>query len=120
MQIWTKNFYLPKYLFSILLSNNRKIIKIGDFGTAREELCSKSITKRRGTLSYMAPEVFDNTHYTSKCDVYSFGVTLCEMYTRQRPYAGEAKEGLMEKIQNGLRPTIGIHIDADIQSMIKR
>ena len=76
---------------------------------------------RIGTLKYMAPEVIFDQSYTSKCDVYSLGITLYEMYTRRRPYEGMNKEGMMEKIRNGSRPVMGGgEVDEYIRSIIKR
>eukprot|EP00466_Bigelowiella_natans_P011186 jgi/Bigna1/61118/fgenesh1_kg.18_\ len=61
--------------------------KIGDFGTA----LFKTRTKGNiGTLGYQAPEVFlppedtEVNEYTSKIDVYSFGICLWHMLTRSR------------------------------------
>ena len=79
------------------------------------------MTKQRiGTLIYMAPEVIFEQKYTSKCDVYSLGITLYEMYTRRRPYEGMNKEGLVEKIhKDGLRPVMGNELDEGIRSIIE-
>nr|XP_028950211.1 rust resistance kinase Lr10-like isoform X2 [Malus domestica] len=58
--------------------------KISDFGLAK--LCSKdqslvSITTARGTMGYIAPEVFSRNfgNVSYKADVYSFGMLLLEM-----------------------------------------
>uniref|UniRef100_A0A2N9EPQ9 Protein kinase domain-containing protein n=1 Tax=Fagus sylvatica TaxID=28930 RepID=A0A2N9EPQ9_FAGSY len=58
--------------------------KISDFGLAK--LCSKdqsavSMTTARGTMGYIAPEVFSRNfgNVSSKSDVYSFGIMLLEM-----------------------------------------
>ncbi|XAR52228.1 Glycerophosphodiester phosphodiesterase [Bertholletia excelsa] len=58
--------------------------KISDFGLAK--LCSKeksviSITAARGTIGYIAPEVFSRNfgNVSYKSDVYSFGMLLLEM-----------------------------------------
>ncbi|GLT64187.1 hypothetical protein SLA2020_366950 [Shorea laevis] len=58
--------------------------KIFDFGLAK--LCSKdqsavSMTTIRGTIGYIAPEVFSRNfgNVSSKADVYSFGILLLEM-----------------------------------------
>ncbi|KAM5584983.1 hypothetical protein ABKV19_004390 [Rosa sericea] len=58
--------------------------KVSDFGLAK--LCSKdqsavSMTAARGTMGYIAPEVFSRNfgNVSYKADVYSFGTLLLEM-----------------------------------------
>ncbi|XP_017231925.1 rust resistance kinase Lr10 isoform X2 [Daucus carota subsp. sativus] len=68
---------------NILLDSNYNP-KISDFGLAK--LCSRdqslvSMTMARGTIGYIAPEVFSRNFgkVSSKSDVYSFGMLLLEM-----------------------------------------
>ncbi len=39
-----------------------------------------------GTFLWMAPEVAEGKEYTSKADVYSYGIIMYEILTRQEPY----------------------------------
>ncbi|KAK8954354.1 Serine/threonine-protein kinase HT1 [Platanthera zijinensis] len=62
-------------------------LKIADFGVARVEAQNaKDMTGETGTLGYMAPEVLNGKPYNRKCDVYSFGICLWEIYCCDMPY----------------------------------
>ncbi|XP_020672546.1 serine/threonine-protein kinase STY13 isoform X2 [Dendrobium catenatum] len=71
---------------NMLLTANRTV-KIADFGVARVEAQNpKDMTGETGTLQYMAPEVLEGKPYNRKCDVYSFGICLWEIYVCDMPY----------------------------------
>ena len=50
------------------------------------------MTANLGTVAWSAPEMFGQGemcgHYSEKIDVYSYGMCLWEMVTRQIPFAG--------------------------------
>lgn len=109
------------------MRNERKILKIADFGTVRE--IATGLTTNRGTVLYMAPEVFESdSNYTTKCDVYSFGITLCEMFTGQRPYSTEKEKNISEtefkrrisQINSPLRPKFTSDVPEKFTSLIER
>ncbi|XP_077218884.1 uncharacterized protein LOC143853056 [Tasmannia lanceolata] len=57
--------------------------RISDFGLAklcpRRDPDSNAVTCARGTMGYIAPELFFSGNVSNKTDVYSYGVTLLEM-----------------------------------------
>ncbi|KAH3763900.1 Serine/threonine-protein kinase [Pelomyxa schiedti] len=83
--------------------------KLTDFGTARnvenpEQM--KNYTCGLGTPVYMAPELISTDQYNSKVDVFSFGMCLWEMWTREEPWSGIAVWDIPKKVTVGDRPEI--------------
>ncbi|CAG2178307.1 unnamed protein product [Oppiella nova] len=61
--------------------NNKQFLKICDFGYAKTHNYSgQSHTKDKGSISYMAPEVFLSKHYDPKSDIYSLGLIFAEIF----------------------------------------
>ncbi|GAA0186280.1 non-receptor serine/threonine protein kinase [Lithospermum erythrorhizon] len=92
---------------NMLLTVQRNL-KIADFGVARVEAQNpRDMTGETGTLGYMAPEVLEGKPYNRKCDVYSFGICLWEIYCCDMPYAdlsfAEVSSGV---VQQNVRPAI--------------
>lgn len=76
-----------------------------------------SLSKLRGTYAYAAPETYKGQPYTTKSDVFSFGIVLWEMVMRclsgtyHKPYSEHKNlkydfQVLIQTAKNGLRPTI--------------
>uniref|UniRef100_A0A6S8IK00 Protein kinase domain-containing protein n=2 Tax=Amphora coffeiformis TaxID=265554 RepID=A0A6S8IK00_9STRA len=60
--------------------------KVCDFGLSRLKAQDRSMTGNCGTVQWMAPEVLANQAYNEKADIYSYGIILWELLTRQCPY----------------------------------
>ena len=58
--------------------------KLGDFGVARRLSGTASVLSQKGTYNYMAPEVYNNQHYTETADIYSLGLVLYRLSNRGR------------------------------------
>ena len=60
-----------------------------NFYHTRVSLCSAAtLTGETGTYVYMAPEMIRHELYTTKADVYSWGVLLAECLAQRPPYEG--------------------------------
>ena len=66
-----------------LFMTDDKAIKIGDFGISGSG--KKKDTLVVGTPNYMSPEMFNQTGYTNKIDVYALGVSFHEMCFYELP-----------------------------------
>lgn len=66
------------------------VVKVADFGLSKHKLNSSYVSScrdLRGTLPYMAPElVSDPERVCEKADVWSLGVVMWEMLTRETPF----------------------------------
>ncbi|MBR5238995.1 MAG: serine/threonine protein kinase [Clostridia bacterium] len=53
--------------------------KLGDFGVARTLEKTSSGLSKKGTYTYMAPEVFKGEKYNSNVDIYSLGIVMYKL-----------------------------------------
>ena len=53
--------------------------KLGDFGVARTLEKTSSGLSKKGTYTYMAPEVYTGAAYNSNVDIYSLGIVLYKL-----------------------------------------
>lgn len=67
-------------------SNDPILVKITDFGVSRIYESDAVMTGQRGTCHWMAPEVLACQPYSLKADVFSYGIVLWEIMTRETPY----------------------------------
>jgi serine/threonine protein kinase len=64
-----------------LLINNQNIVKLADFGLAREIRARPPFTEYVSTRWYRAPELLlSSTNYNSPIDIFAMGCILAEMY----------------------------------------
>lgn len=58
--------------------------KLGDFGIAMEQAHTMSNMSKKGTYSYMAPEIYKGEKYDSSIDIYSLGIVLYKLMNQNR------------------------------------
>ncbi|XP_059667218.1 rust resistance kinase Lr10-like [Cornus florida] len=115
---------------NILLDHNFNP-KVSDFGLAK--LCSKeksavSMTAARGTVGYIAPEVFSRNfgNVSYKSDVYSFGMLLLDMVGVRKKgdvtVEDSSQTYFPEWIYNRLREgeELGMHIEEEEDAKIAK
>ncbi len=88
---------------NVLLFGDSTIAKLTDFGMSRWKIGQdSSITKGIGTLNYMAPEARDNRAVRVKSDMFSLGVILYNMLTKDLPSIEDNIEPEKFDIDSGL------------------
>jgi serine/threonine protein kinase len=98
----------------IFLFGNQPIAKLTDFGLAKRVGDQSSAVHLKGTIAYIALELFTATSnelipYSFPAEVYSFGILLNEVMTNSLPYPSEllSSPGIFAvRLEKGLTPTI--------------
>lgn len=90
---------------NVLIGNGINV-KIADFGLARvmkEEIYEKQ-SEAKVPVKWTAPEALNQNLYTSKSDVWSYGILLYEILTHgDPPYGGMANRVALHWIEDGNR-----------------
>ena len=104
--------------------------KVMDFGLARiaagaaqadAETLSALTTPEAviGTVPYMSPEQVKGDHLDTRSDIFSFGVTLYEAATGQRPFASESPAATVSAILTHEPPPLA-RFSADVPEQLQR
>jgi len=104
---------------NVLLDDNKKV-RICDFGFSRFANENTLMTSNIGTPHWMAPELLiKGTQYSSKIDVYAFGIVLWELATCETPYNGCDSSYIVNSvIHNDMRPPLPTNLNPDMKNMI--
>jgi hypothetical protein len=98
-------------------------LKVADFGLAKikwQQYVS-GVQDLRGTLPYMAPElVADSTRVTEKADVWSVGMVMWEMLTREVPFQNLNPQQIISGLMMGsLKPVIPAHCEPEWRTLME-
>ncbi|PRP88090.1 hypothetical protein PROFUN_04181 [Planoprotostelium fungivorum] len=103
---------------NVLIGDNFAKVKVCDFGLSlqrNDEVSSKYV----GSAQWRAPEA-TSVHYTTKSDVYSYGVLLWECLTRKKPFAGMTVTETLQMTRAGRRPPIPFYCPTAFRDLIER
>uniref|UniRef100_A0A8C5F3Z1 Mitogen-activated protein kinase kinase kinase 7 n=1 Tax=Gadus morhua TaxID=8049 RepID=A0A8C5F3Z1_GADMO len=105
---------------NLLLVACGTVLKICDFGTACD--IQTHMTNNKGSAAWMAPEVFEGSNYSEKCDVFSWGIILWEVITRRKPFdeIGGSAFCIMWAVHRGTRPPMIRDVPPTLESLMTR
>ncbi|XP_021360682.1 mitogen-activated protein kinase kinase kinase 7-like isoform X3 [Mizuhopecten yessoensis] len=105
---------------NLLLIMGGTVLKICDFGTACD--IQTHMTNNKGSAAWMAPEVFEGSNYSEKCDVFSWGIILWEVITRRKPFdeIGGPAFRIMWAVHNGTRPPLVRNLPRPLELLMTR
>jgi tRNA A-37 threonylcarbamoyl transferase component Bud32 len=105
-----------------LLVDEHFKVKVCDFGLStmvKRHLDKFTAMTPVGTPCWTAPEVLRNEPYTERADVFSFGVVLWELVTREDPYHGMPTFQIVIAVgQHNMRPIIPPSVSPVLTTLI--
>jgi serine/threonine-protein kinase len=95
-------------------------VKLSDFGIAKATALADRTAAgaRKGTYAYMSPEQLAGEPLDATSDQFGLAVTMVELITGQRPFAGDTPWATMESIRNGEARLDGVA--GDIAAIARR
>ncbi|XP_022088907.1 uncharacterized protein LOC110978304 isoform X2 [Acanthaster planci] len=111
---------------NIMLDEERKNLKIVDFGLSNTFSPDCLLKTHCGSPEYAAPELFiTDQEYGPEVDIWSLGINMFAMVTGRlpfsTPYSENRRQRLMQQIQNGLGVIHGremAHLSDDCQELM--
>ena len=75
--------------------NNNKIIKLCNYGKSSKIGKFTKFISHKGTKEYMAPEIMKGANYNYKCDLWSLGIIIYELFFKEIPYKGDTEFAIL-------------------------
>ena len=101
-----------------VLVGSQSVMKIADFGLTRDveqKGYYRRTTDGRVPVKWMAPESLCDNQYTTKSDVWSYGILLWEIFSYgSNPYPSVRVEDLFQLLRQGYRMERPFHATDDI------
>ncbi len=113
---------------NVMLDGNGNV-RIMDFGLSKSPLVTTMTTLGTviGTLGYVAPEQVTGMNVDQRVDIFSFGVILYELLTKQLPFTGENEIAVIHSIFNTqppapstLQPNVPTQLDAIVMQCLAK
>ena len=75
------------------------VVKLGDFGIAKNEKEAENNGKILGSVHFLAPEVLTGKAFTVSSDIYAAGITFFQLVTGVLPFDGDTKKVANDQIR---------------------
>ena len=109
---------LVKYLneektkFKVLLS---------DYGVSNQlSSMTKNYKTHAGTQIIMAPEILSGKEYNNKCDLWSLGINIYQLYTKKPPYSGQYDNMILKQIDKLGQSVLEIIKDKKLKDLLSK
>ncbi|XP_072014845.1 uncharacterized protein [Amphiura filiformis] len=101
------------------------LLKLCDFGLAREIEESQTTSSQKGTYRYMAPEIHVGNErgraiYSKPADIWAYGMLLLEICTRKPPFQELEWHRVIFEVGNGAQPSIPEGCPKDLSDIMQQ
>ncbi|XP_021769533.1 probable serine/threonine-protein kinase WNK6 [Chenopodium quinoa] len=108
---------------NIFVDGSSSIVKIGELGLALIfEQGDTTVQSFSCRPEFMAPELLEGYYYNELIDIYSFGMCVLQMVTRERPYSEYIyKYHIRAKVKSGEKPAALSRVtDPEVKKFIEK
>jgi NIMA (never in mitosis gene a)-related kinase len=95
------------------------LVKLGDFGIAREVSGDDLAKTLIGTPYFMSPELLKGQSYSFPSDVWAAGCVLYELMTRRHAFTGKSREELFANIMSGQSPEMPTQYSRELVELLR-
>ena len=112
------NNILVKYLNE---EKTKYKVLLSDYGISNHlsSLTSKFMT-HAGTQLIMAPEILNGKNYNNKCDLWSLGIIIFQLYTKKFPYSHPVEKGILEQIEKKGKTVLNVISDEKLKDLLSK
>ena len=73
-----------------------------------------------GTKIIKAPEILQAENYNNKCDLWSLGVNIYQLYTKKPPYTGKFDKVILEQIKKLGHKVLDVIKDDKLKDLLSK
>ena len=73
-----------------------------------------------GTQIIMAPEILKGEKYNNKCDLWSLGVNIFQLYTKKPPYSGSYDNVILQQIDKKGQTVLNVIEDKTLKDLLSK
>ncbi|KAJ3064092.1 hypothetical protein HDU98_000173, partial [Podochytrium sp. JEL0797] len=87
-----------------LMIDSNGVIKLSDFGLSKLSSISSASKSIYGAARWKSPEEFRGLARSTASDIYSFGITVWELFSGQMPFRDINEWSIPTRVSEGVRP----------------
>ena len=112
------NNILVKYLNE---EKTKYKVLLCDYGISRQiASLTRKLMSHVGTHCYTAPEILNDEVYNYKCDLWSLGITIYQLYTKELPYEAGSEKGILNQIDNKGQTVLNVIKDDKLKNLLMK